>query len=1185
MTKRILRSLGLFSVSFGLAASAQDRPPSYEVKTQRVEFKGALPADGSHRPHAGMLRYPDVSATQIVFVYANDIWVVPREGGLASPLASPPGPENFPRFSPDGRTIAFVGNYEGNRDLHTIPVDGGVPTRVTYHPAAETLCDWTPDGKLLYFTNGFAGLQRQMQLFTTPATGGLPTQVPVPYGTNGSISADGRWLAYTPHTTDHRTWKRYRGGMATDIWLFDLQNKTSKKITDWEGTDSQPMWHGSKVYYMSDAGPEHRLNIWYYDTANGKREQVTHLTDYDVKWPAIGPGPDGKGEIVFQNGPELHLLSLSTGKSQAVDVAIPGDRPLIRARDYDGSKFVQGWNISPTGQRAVLQSRGDIWTVPAKKGSPRDVTRTSGVAERDPAWSPDGQWIAYFSDTTGEYELYITQSDGRGETKKLTSDGKTFRMRPTWSPDSKRIAFVDKTGAIYLHTIETNETKQIDADLWGNSSRLSWSHDSGWLAYTKSNDNQTTASIWLYHVEPSEKQQVTSAVFTSSWPTFDRKGDYLFFASNRNFSSPLYEDVGTTFVYSDTDTLFVVPLRDEVGSPWAPKSDEEKWGEEKKKEDEKKKEEEKKKEGEKKKDEEKKKDDDKDKEKKPAEEKKSEGEKTEEGKKNTPAVNTEKKTDAGAEGEKKDEKKAEEIKPLVIELDGFERRAIALPVDRGNFTNLAVTHDGKLIYVRNPAQGAVIKPSIKIFDLTDDEKKEKGVLDEVNNCVISADGKKLLVRKDETMVIIDAAAEQKLDKPLNLSAMSGRVDPREEWRQMFNEAWRIQRDYFYDPNMHGVDWPGMRERYGRMIEDCVSREDVDFVIGEMISELNVGHAYVMGGGDYQKQPDVPVGMLGADFELHEGAYRIARIHEGAPWDYDARGPLSQPGVKVKVGDYLLAVNGAPVDIGKDPWAAFHGLGGKVATLTISGKPTIDADSRQVLVELPTSEAGLRYREWIEAKRKYVEEKTDGKVGYIHVPDTGINGQNNLFRQFYGQTDKAALIVDERWNGGGQIPTRFIELLNRPITNYWATRAPKDGAWPPDANAGPKCMLINGLAGSGGDCFPYYFRQRGLGKLIGMRTWGGLVGISGNPQLIDGGNTSAPTFAFFENDGTWGVEGHGVDPDMEVIDDPAKMVEGGDPQLDAAIAHMLAKLEKNPPKRPSRPAYPDRKGMGIRPEDK
>jgi tricorn protease len=424
-----------------------------------------------------------------------------------------------------------------------------------------------------------------------------------------------------------------------------------------------------------------------------------------------------------------------------------------------------------------------------------------------------------------------------------------------------------------------------------------------------------------------------------------------------------------------------------------------------------------------------------------------------------------------------------------------------------------------------------------------------------------------------------------MDKPLALADMLGWVNPRVEWRQMFDEEWRIQRDYFYDPNMHGVDWEKIREQYGRMLEDCSSREDVDYVLGEMISELNVGHAYVRGGGDYDKEPDVSVGMLGADFELKDGAYRIARIIEGGPWDADARGPLSQPGVKVKVGDYLLAVNGAPVDPKKDPWAALQGLGGKTIVLTINDKPLMDAEARQVTVETLKSETDLRYRAWVEHNRKYVEDKSKGKIGYVHVPNTGIQGQNELFRQYYGQTDKAAMIVDERWNGGGQIPTRFIELLNRPATNYWASRADRDGRWPPDANPGPKCMLINGLAGSGGDCLPYYFRQSNLGKLIGMRTWGGLVGISGNPLLIDGGFTTSPTFAFYELDGTWGVEGHGVDPDIEVIDDPALMTDGGDPQLDAAIAHLIGELQKNPSARPMRPAYPNRSGMGIKPEDK
>jgi tricorn protease len=1140
---------------------------------QTPDKKPADPGSAeTHRPHAGMLRFPDISATHIVFAYANDLWVVGRDGGVAWPLASPPGQESFPRFSPDGKSIAFVGNYEGNRDLYTTTVDGGAPTRVTYHPSVETLCDWTPNNKLLYFSNGQAGLPRQLQLFTTSPEGGLPSKLPVPYGANGSIDADGKWLAYTPHTTDNRTWKRYRGGMATDIWLFNLEDHKSKKITDWEGTDSQPMWLGKKVYYMSDAGPEHRLNIWSYDPMNEKREQITKVSDFDVKWPSIGPGANGKGEIVFQNGPQLSVVALDTGAVRNVDVIVPGDRPTIRQKEYDASKFIQGYGVSSSGQRALVQARGDVWTIPAKKGTPRNLTHTAGAAERDPAWSPDGQWIAYFSDATGDYELYVMQSDGRGEPRKLTSDGGRYRFQPTWSPDSKRITFTDNTGALFVHAIDPAETKLIDRDPYGNMGRASWSSDSDWIAYSKAAVDQVTNAIWLYQVSKDEKTKVTAGMFNDTWPTFDRKGDYLFFASSRNFNNPIYEDLGTTFVYASTDMLFAVPLRAEIGSPWAPKSDEEKWGEEKKKEEEKAKEKEKEKgKDDKKKDDDKK--DEKDKEKKAT------------------SVQDAEKTDAKADSkddkdsEKKDEKAKDEPKPVSIELEGFEKRAIASPIPKGNFTNISVNHEGKVLYVRNGLQDGESKPAIKIFDITDEEKKEKTVLEEVGQFAMSADGKKIIVRKDQTMAIVDAAAEQKIDKPVPLGDMMGRVDPRAEWKQMFNEAWRIQREYFYDPNMHVTDWKKLRDRYGRMIEDCASREDLDYVIGEMISELNVGHAYVRGGGDYEKEKEVSVGMLGADFQLDGGAYKIAKIQEGAAWDYDGRGPLSQPGINVKVGDYLLAVNGNPVDPKKDPWAAFQGLGGKVVHLTVSDKPTLDDTARHVVVELLKNENDVRYRAWIEEKRKYVEEKSGGKIGYIYVPNTGVNGQNDLFRQFFGQKDRAALIVDERWNGGGQIPTRFIELLNRPITNYWATRAERDWTWPPDAHAGPKCMLINGLAGSGGDCFPYYFRQSKLGKLIGTRTWGGLVGISGNPQLIDGGQTSAPTFAFYEADGTWGVEGHGVDPDIEVIDDPALMVNGGDPQLDAAIKHLLGECDKNGYCPPKRPKYPDRSGMGIAAEDK
>jgi tricorn protease len=1199
----------------------------------------ALPAvQAQRRPHAGMMRYPDVSATQVVFAYRGDLWLAPREGGVAVPLASPPGNEGFPRFSPDGQTVAFVGNYDGNRDLYTIPAQGGVPVRVTHHPAAELLCDWTPDGRLLFSSSGYVEIDREDQLFVVPATGGLPERLPVPYGLFGAISPDGQWLAYTPYTRDFATWKRYRGGCASDIWLFHLRHHTSKRITDWEGTDSQPMWHGDRVYYMSDQGPPYRLNIWVYDTKTGKREQLTHFKDWDVKWPAIGPGPSGGGEIVFQNGADLYLLDLASRQSRKLEITVPGDLPAIRPQRIEVHDRITAAGISATGKRGVFEARGDIWTVPAKKGVLRNLTSTSGVAERDPAWSPDGRWIAHFSDAAGEYDLYLTQSDGKGPTHRLTNLGPGFRYRPTWSPDSKHILYTDNAGGLYLCSLPEKgkeaeqlpvEPKLIVTDPWSRQPQVSWSHDSNWIAYTLYDDNQQSC-IWLYNVPAAEHHRVTSGMFYDTWPTFDRKGEYLFFATNRSFESPIYEDIGSTFVYANTDTLAVVPLRAKVGSPWAPESDEESW-------DKKPKDEEKKKEkGEEKGDDKPKEDESKPDQDTPA--------KPESGQSGPPSeenqseqATTEEVKPEKAEKEKKDKDKKEE-KPLEIELDGFELRAIPLPVSRGAFYNLAVTDDGKLIYVRGAARGSSDKAAIKLFDLKDEKKKEETVLDDVGGFDLSADGKKLLVRKGSRFAIVDPKPNQKMDDTLPTDGMAAMINPREEWRQLFLEAWRLQRDFFYVPNMHGVDWAAMRDHYIKMLDDCVSRADVGYVIRELISELNIGHAYYFGrdGGD---EESVPTGMLGADFELHDGAYRIKDIVQGGPWDFDARGPLSRPGLKLRAGDYLLAVNGVPLDTTKDPWAALQGLKpGTVVTLTVSDKPVLEkkteepspeeattretteekssdageeakeagegeesdkgkeeedkekdpyAGQRDVLVELmsPDKLSDIRYRAWVEKKRAHVEAQTGGRVGYIHVPDTGINGQNELFRQFYGQRHKAALIIDDRWNGGGQIPDRFIELLNRPMTNYWHSRHGRDSVEPNDAHHGPKCMLINGRAGSGGDAFPYYFRKAGLGPLIGTRTWGGLVGISGNPGLIDGTFVTVPTFGFYELDGTWGIEGHGVDPDIEVIDDPALMVNGGDPQLDKAIEVMLAELQRHPYTPPPTPSPPDRSGMGVTKEDK
>jgi len=1147
----------------------------------------AAPSDSAQiQPHGGMLRFPDVSASEIVFLYGDDLWLVPREGGTAIPLASPPGTESLPRFSPDGTTIAFIGNYDGNRDLYTVPLAGGVPNRVTHHPTAEVLSDWTPDGKLLFYENGRAGRNRQTQIYVVPPQGGLPEKLPVPYGAFGAISPSGEWLAYTPHTADNRTWKRYRGGMATDIWLFHLTNHSARRVTSWEGTDTSPMWQRDKLYYLSDEGPSHRLNIWVYDPSTEKRRQVTSYADFDVKWPAIGPGPKGAGEIVFQHGTDLVLLDLATEKSREVAVTIPGARPTLRPRSVDAAEFIANWGISPSGKRALLEARGDVWTAPAKEGSPRNLTRTSGVAERYPAWSPDGKWIAYSSDASGEYQLTVAPADGKSEARTLTKGAGSWKANLAWSPDSKWIAYSDQTGTLFLQGLLDGspgnggsfggETVVVDRDPWAGDllPPPAWSHDSRWLAWSRRDEDAASPSIWLYEIGPRSKHRVTSGMFADAAPVFDRKGDWLYFASSRSFV-PLYGELETSFLYAGTQVLLAVPLRADVKSPLLARSDEEITKKEESAEEEASEEDD-------------------------AEEDDAEEDDAEED--DAKQEDEEKKgVKVPASGEEKSDKK-KDGKPreaVEIALEGFERRAIQLPPEPGLFGSLAVNDKGALVYAREPIQGSTGKASIKVFDMFADDPEEKVVVEGADAFEISADGKKLLVLKDHGASIVDAAASDKgggkeagkggKDDKVVTEGMIAWIDPRAEWNQLFADAWRLEHDWFYDPNMHMVDWAKVRKEYGAMLADCVTRYDVAYVIREMISELNVGHAYYS-GGDYGEEPTMSVGLLGCDFALDAGAYRISRILEGAAWDSDARGPLSQPGVDVHEGDYLLAVNGAPVDAAKDPWAALQGMADHTIRLTVSSKPKLDSEARDVVVEAIDSETELRYRAWIEERRAYVERQTGGKVGYVYVPSTGIDGQNDLVRQYFGQTHKAALIIDERWNSGGQIPTRFIELLNRPITNYWARRDAKDWPWPPDAHHGPKCMLINGLSGSGGDAFPAYFKMMGLGKTIGTRTWGGLVGLSGNPSLIDGAEVTVPTFGYYKRNGTWGVEGHGVDPDIEVIDDPSKMVENGDgrlkdPQLDAAIDLMLAEVQRNPYVPAKRPAYPDRRGMGLPDADK
>ncbi len=1136
---------------------------------------GTLDAQAQVKPSAGMMRNPDVSQSSIVFSYGDDLWIVDRAGGAASPVASPVGAERNPRFSPDGTQIAFSANYDGGNDLYVIGTAGGLATRMTFHPANESLCDWMPDGQsLLFSTNGFSGLGRISQLMTVSAKNPLATSLPVPYGSNGNVSADGKWLAYTPHSRDTRTWKRYRGGMASDIWLFHLEAKTAKQITDFEGTDSFPMWHGKTVYYLSDAGPAHRLNIWAYNTETEERSQVTQFTDFDCKAPSIGPGVDGKGEIVFQNGSSLHLLDLATSETNAVAITVPGDRPMLRQQKLDAAQFVNGADISPTGKRLVVEARGDIWTAPVENGSPRNLTSTSGVYEREPSWSPDGRWIAYLADATGEYELYVTQSDGRGETKQLTKGGSAFRFTPSWSPDSKHIVFTDKTGAAYIYSFASDETKKFATVPQGNQINTNWSHNSQWLTYTLNPKSTESASaVWVYNAADGTQRKLTAGFFNDSNPVFDTKGDFIFFSSNRAFNRPEYEDVGNSFIYAGTEVLMALPLRGDVANPFLPKVDEEEWKVETAIDIEK----------DSAKSNAEKVPDSKDSDKTEADKAESKDDATDK-----TESKLESKTDDAESTDEDAQKKGDQLKedakakPIEIDFEGAERRAFQIPVDQGNFGSLRVNDANQLIYSRRPARGSQTPPSIQLFDLSDKEKKEKEVVSGAGGFSVSADGKKLLVLRDSSTFVIDAKPGQKLDKPVSTSGMTVMVNPRQEWKQIFNDAWRMERDFFYDPTMHGVDWEAVRDHYAAMLDDCVSRRDLSFIIGEMIGELNVGHAYYR-ETELENGPRADTAVLGCRLEVDGDAYKIAEIFEGSAWDYDARNEMVQAGIQQ--GQYLLAINDQPLTSKDNPYARLAGLAGTTVMLTVSDEATLGEKDKRVPLELGSDDSDLRFRHWIEKNRKYVDEKTGGKVGYVYVTNTGGPGQNDLFRQFYGQAGKAAMIIDDRWNGGGQIPTRFIELLNRPVTNYWARRDGEDWTWPPDSHQGPKCMLINGMAGSGGDMFPALFRQNKLGKLIGMRTWGGLVGITGSPQLIDGASVSSPSFAYYETDGTWGIEGHGVDPDIEVIDDPEKMASGGDPQLDAAIKLMLSEIQTNGFQKPKRPAYPDRSKFGIKPEDK
>ena len=1097
-----------------------------------------------------MLRYPDVSVNQIAFAYAGDIWLEPKTGGEAMRISSPRGEEQFPKFSPDGRELAFSGNYDGNLDLYVMPVAGGVPRRVTHHGAADRLVGWYPDGQSLLFATTMTSYKdRFNQLYRVSAAGGLPEKLPMPYGEFGALSPDGKSIAYTPISVDFRTWKRYRGGMNPDIWLFDLQKLTAKNLTKSTAAESVPMWHGDTLFFLADRDENKRFNLWAHDFKSEKSRQVTFFKDYDVHFPSAGPG-----DIVFENAGRLYLLDLTTEKYKEVEITVVTDRATLKPHQENVAGLIQNATISPTGKRALFQARGELFSVPAEHGIVRNLTRTSGVAERTPAWSPDGKLIAYFSDRTGEYELTIRNADNTGEEITLTKLGLGFRYQPQWSPDSKKVLWIDQAMKLSVYDFDTKTNRVIDQQKWmyhGELDRfsVSWSADSRWIAYSGDHANRN-GCIVLYDWKSGRRHEVTSAFYNNEEPVFDPDGNYLYFRTSRTFN-PIYSDLDSTWIYANTWNLAAVPLRKDVASPTAPRNDEE--GDKDKK-----------------KDDEKKPADKKDDAKKPdSAEAKTSGTKAD--------AAVEEKKPVAEDGEKKDEKAADKKderkpKPVEIDLAGFEERVVILPTRAGRYGGLAAV-SGKLLYRWLPRTGASGETSpIEAYEL---EKREaKRVIDDADSFELSANREKILVRKGNDYAIIEPKEGQRMDKKLATSDLQAVIDPVAEWKQIFMDAWRLERDYFYDPGMHGVDWNLMRDRYLALLNDCVTRWDVNYVLGELLGELNSSHTY-RNGGDVEKTADRAVGYLGCDFVLKNGFYQIARIITNAPWDSEVRSPLLRPGLtNLHQGDYLLAVNGEPLDPKEDPWAAFQGLADKPVLLTVNRQPS-RTGAVDVLVQTIASEARLRNLAWINENRKRVEKLSDGKVGYVFVPDTGQGGQNELVRQWRGQVTAQGLVIDERFNSGGQIPDRFIELLDRPLRNFWGVRDGLDWPWPQVANFGPKAMLINGWSGSGGDCFPFYFKQSKLGPLVGQRTWGGLIGMTGAPTLVDGGSVTVPTFGIYSKTGEWIIEGYGVAPDIEVVDDPGLMARGGDPQLERAVAEVMKSLRKNPPATVKKPKYPDR----------
>ncbi len=1063
-----------------------------------------------------LLRTPDINGDLVVFVYAGDIWSTSANGGDAVRLTSHKGLELFPKISPDGKWIAFSGEYSGSRQVYIIPSRGGVPKQLTYYNDVGVMpprggydyivMDWTPDSKKIMVRMNRTPYGRRMgKYYLVSIDGGLEQPLQIPESGGGTLSPDGKKITYTPIAREFRTWKRTKGGRAQDVWTYDLVKNVSKRLTTFPGTDQQPIWFKNKIYYVSDRSLS--LNFWSYDLDTGKKSRITDFNDFDVLWPS-----GNNGLVAFEKGGYINILNLNTKSAKKLSVNINFDNPNTLPYFKNVSKFISrfGGTITSDGKRAIFDARGDLFSVPAEKESVTlNLTRTQGIREMYPVASPDGKWIVYVSDRSGDYEFYLMDPLGKKKPVQLTSNTKVWKFPPTWSPDSKKMFFADINRKLQIIDVESKKITLVDTGRKGNLTDTSWSPDSKWLTYSKAGGNNL-GSVWVYSLKTGDKTRLTAERYDDGSPVFSLDGKYIFFVSNRDFDMNFQSGFSTMefdFVYNKTARLYALGLSESSPPLFREKNDLEKL--------------------------------------------------------NKPAVVKKDKKKGKAKKQEKGKKKVE----VVIDFKNINSRitVFPLPISRyGGLTDVG----GKILYFSNGG--------LYIFDMK--KKKSDLVMRGIGYGSLSADNKKFLYRARGSWGIADLKPKLKPGTgKLNLKDVVMKIYPLKEWKQIYNEGWRIYRDWFYVRNMHGVDWNRMKKKYAALLPYLSHRADLDFIFGELVGELNVGHTYV-NWGDFERVKRIDTGLLGAELipDKTKGLYKISKIYKGENWNRRTRSPLTEPGIDVNEGDYILKLNGFVVKTSNNPYKFLENRAGKKTSITVS-KSGNSSDAKTFWIKPLRSETGLKYFDYIESRRKLVDKLSNGRIGYIHVPDTAINGNRELFKGVYAFSNKEALIIDERYNGGGWSPQKMIEKLSKKTTVYWKSRDLELRPEPVFGFDGPMTMLINHYSSSGGDDFPYWFKKKKLGKLIGTRTWGGLVGYGWSPSLVDGPSFAVPSSAVVNTNGEYVVEGVGVYPSegFEVYDRPEEIAKGNDPSIEVAVKFLLKELKKHPPKKVKSPKDPDR----------